>query len=177
MNTHHVDFGNLDLDVFDSQIAPRVTTTTPSQYIRAQPDTGPPLPVQADVRTQMASDALANTNEPNPAPTNTQQTILTISQPSAVGAGSRLQFAVPGSNMGTGVAEKGSNLRCALCTEAECDRRHDCEGRGNRSYCRCGHPPLPPGKKVRKTEATILKNKLAQQQAAAAREQGEMVML
>lgn len=46
-------------------------------------------------------------------------------------------------------------MRCAPCCKALCSRRHTCEGRGNREFCKCAHPALRRGEKVRLSEERI----------------------
>ncbi|KAJ3822534.1 hypothetical protein F5880DRAFT_1573957 [Lentinula raphanica] len=43
--------------------------------------------------------------------------------------------------------QKGA--RCAVCVKALCPRRFECDGRGRREFCKCGHPKLLPGESVR----------------------------
>lgn len=47
------------------------------------------------------------------------------------------------------------SVRCALCVQALCDRRFECNGRINRAWCKCNHPPLVGKKKVRWSEAEV----------------------
>lgn len=46
--------------------------------------------------------------------------------------------------------------RCAVCVKAYCTKRWDCNGKGNRSKCSCGHPPLRTGERVRTSEKKIV---------------------
>ncbi|KAF9011526.1 hypothetical protein BDZ89DRAFT_1167480 [Hymenopellis radicata] len=46
--------------------------------------------------------------------------------------------------------------RCAVCCKNMCRRRADCPGKGGRDLCRCGHPPLREGERVRVKEKDIV---------------------
>jgi hypothetical protein len=63
-----------------------------------------------------------------------------------------LSFCRPAS---TTIPTRKENARCALCVQALCGRRFDCNGRVNRGWCKCDHPALVGGKKVRWSEAEI----------------------
>ncbi|KAJ3710654.1 hypothetical protein C8R42DRAFT_729099 [Lentinula raphanica] len=39
--------------------------------------------------------------------------------------------------------------RCAVCVKALCPRRFECDGRGRREFCKCGHPKLLRGESIR----------------------------
>ncbi|KAK6974126.1 hypothetical protein R3P38DRAFT_2812312 [Favolaschia claudopus] len=67
------------------------------------------------------------------------------------------QSLLPGASQPVGGSKGKKGDRCALCVASYCLRRHECPGRGNRSLCRCGHPPLKT-QRARITEAMILKH-------------------
>ncbi|CAK5273589.1 unnamed protein product [Mycena citricolor] len=46
--------------------------------------------------------------------------------------------------------------RCAVCMNDYCELRWSCPGKGNRSRCRCTHPPVQKGKRVRIHEDVIV---------------------
>jgi len=56
--------------------------------------------------------------------------------------------------------------RCAVCVKEYCRKRWDCNGRGNRSKCACGHPPLAKGERVRNIPEEKIERYLAAQAAA-----------
>lgn len=67
------------------------------------------------------------------------------------------QALLPGAAI-PGLPASSSKLdRCALCTKnwRTCNKRFDCPGKGNRKSCRCNHPSLASGEKVRISEETI----------------------
>ncbi|KAJ7776176.1 hypothetical protein B0H16DRAFT_1684129 [Mycena metata] len=67
------------------------------------------------------------------------------------------QTLFPGAGPAASGSAQKSTDRCAICVYNDCDRRHDCPGKGNRKLCRCaGHVPAP--NKVRRTEAQIIAN-------------------
>ncbi|KAK7021457.1 hypothetical protein R3P38DRAFT_3493766 [Favolaschia claudopus] len=63
------------------------------------------------------------------------------------------QSLLPGAAPAPAGTSKTTGDPCAVCTHYECDRRHECRGKGGRKFCGCPHGPAPA--KVRKTEAEI----------------------
>ena len=55
----------------------------------------------------------------------------------------------------TTIPTRKESVRCALCVQALCERRFECNGRINRVWCKCNHPPLVGKKKVRWSEAEV----------------------
>ncbi|KAF9052488.1 hypothetical protein BDZ89DRAFT_1032535 [Hymenopellis radicata] len=55
--------------------------------------------------------------------------------------------------------------RCAVCTKVMCSRRADCPGKGGRELCRCGHPALKKGERVRVKEKVVVAYLAAQARA------------
>ncbi|KAF8166312.1 hypothetical protein K438DRAFT_1984356 [Mycena galopus ATCC 62051] len=65
------------------------------------------------------------------------------------------QMLLPGAGpAASGSVKRPAADRCAVCVFSYCPKHHDCPGKGNRTCCRCPHPPAP--KKVRITEAQII---------------------
>lgn len=55
----------------------------------------------------------------------------------------------------TTIPTRKESVRCALCVQALCKRRFECNGRINRAWSKCKHPPLVGKKKVRWSEAEV----------------------
>ncbi|KAF8223639.1 hypothetical protein L208DRAFT_1411529 [Tricholoma matsutake] len=63
-----------------------------------------------------------------------------------------LTFSHPAS---TTIPTRKESVRCALCVQALCKRRFECNGRINRAWSKCKHPLLVGKKKVRWSEAEV----------------------
>ncbi|KAK7031670.1 hypothetical protein R3P38DRAFT_2774168 [Favolaschia claudopus] len=48
-----------------------------------------------------------------------------------------------------------SPKRCAVCVKNKCRKRLVCPGRGGKALCRCGHPPMRKGERVRYSEEDL----------------------
>ncbi|KAK6969304.1 hypothetical protein R3P38DRAFT_3146524, partial [Favolaschia claudopus] len=76
------------------------------------------------------------------------------------------QAVLPGASVPMNANNQNNADRCAVCVKQYCDRRFDCPGKGNRKSCKCPHPPLQPGEKVRITEKQIALRKEREREAA-----------
>jgi hypothetical protein len=73
------------------------------------------------------------------------------------------QLLLPGASAPVANMSSKAPKRCAPCAKNFCYKRLDCVGRGGQKLCKCGHPPLAPGEKLRVTEAQIIARLAAQQ--------------
>jgi len=91
--------------------------------------------------------------EQRSAPTTLEhhQTVLSFSS-SLPASTPALTFSDLGS---TTIPTRKESVRCALCIQALCERRFECNGRVNRAWCKCNHPPLVGKKKMRWSEAEV----------------------
>lgn len=88
-----------------------------------------------------------------PAPRTSEHHQMVLSFDSAQPAStSALTFSHPAS---TTIPLRKESVRCALCVQALCKHRFECNGRINRAWCRCNHPPLVGTKKVRLSEVEV----------------------
>lgn len=63
------------------------------------------------------------------------------------------QVLLPGASVPMAGTSTSMPKRCRACLFYNCDRRHDCPGKGGQKFCRCHHPWVHG--KVRRTEGQV----------------------
>ena len=156
LHSHRIDFTNSDMPVDPvGQPLPIPHNEDAAEHDNAAEQSenaaqasSPSLPHEAEV---VAEDGERERLHSAPTTLEHHQMVLSFvsSQQASTPA---LTFSHPAS---TTIPTRKENARCALCVQALCERRFECNGRVNRAWCKCDHPALVGKKKVRWSEAEI----------------------
>ncbi|KAF9020333.1 hypothetical protein BDZ89DRAFT_1116416 [Hymenopellis radicata] len=140
------------LDAAHSEPQRRISTRDLDQLERMPEDDVPQSEINPSAMDVDSTDASSTT----PQPTYHQPTLQLGQGSLVIARGTTAK-----------VLNASTGDRCAVCTKDFCEKRWECPGNGNRANCRCNHPLLQPGERVRIPEAKVIRI-IAERKAAAA---------